>query len=189
MEARRAVWRTIKGPLAAPALAAFAVLGAAPALTWLIQGEEETGSQVAHRLLPAVMTGLNPTLWLDETGYHDGDDGTLRLLALNVGSDEPGVPTDSRLDELLRALRGLASRWGIAARHERRVLNKTAVDGGCPFNASLPRGGRYLAVGVNDSRSRIHGRDESLPGWTFPLHQDELDLIFRWVDRSAGSAS
>ncbi|MBK8593675.1 MAG: M20/M25/M40 family metallo-hydrolase [Sandaracinaceae bacterium] len=67
-----------KGPLACR-LAALAALES-PALTWLIQGEEETGSAVAHALLPDVMRDLRPTLWLDETGYHDHQDGTLRLL-------------------------------------------------------------------------------------------------------------
>ncbi len=173
-----------KGPLACR-LAALAELDASPALTWLIQGEEETGSPVAHALLPGVMRDLRPTLWLDETGYHDHEDGTLRLLGRTMGADDASDPPDAALMDLLRALRGLASRWGIAARHECRGLNKNVVEGGCPFNHALPEGSRYLAIGVNDSGARIHGLNESLPGWTFPLHAAELDVIFRWVNRTA----
>lgn len=173
-----------KGPLACR-LAALADLDATPALTWLIQGEEETGSPVAHALLPTVMQDLHPALWLDETGYHDHEDGTLRLLGRTIGGGDGSLPPDAALDELLRALRGLASRWGVAARHERRGLNKNVVEGGCPFNHTLPEGARYLAVGINDSGARIHGLNESIPGWTFPLHAAELDVIFRWADRVA----
>lgn len=177
-----------KGPLACR-LAALAALKSAPALTWLIQGEEETGSAVAHVLLPDVMRDLRPTLWLDETGYHDHEDGTLRLLGRTMGRDDASLPPDAAMNDLLRSLRSLASRWGIAARHECRGLNKNLVEGGCPFNHALPEGARYLAVGVNDSGARIHGMNESLPGWTFPLHAAELDVIFRWAGWTARSAS
>ncbi len=177
-----------KGPLACR-IAAIAALPSAPEITWLIQGEEETGSPVAHALLPEVMRDLRPTLWLDETGYHDHEDGALRLLGRLVGPDDSSLPPDEALGALLRALRGLASRWGVGARHERRGLNKSVVEGGCPFNHSLPIGARYLAVGVNDSGARIHGLNESLPAWTFPLHAAELDVIFRWVDRTSRSLS
>ncbi len=173
-----------KGPLACR-LAAVAELDAAPALTWLIQGEEETGSPVAHALLPAVMADLHPTLWLDETGYHDHEGGTLRLLGRAIGAVDRSAPPDPALASLLAALGGLASRWGLASRHECRGLNKSVVEGGCPFNHALPEGGRYLAVGVNDSGARIHGLNESLPGWTFPLHVAELDVIFHWADHAA----
>lgn len=174
-----------KGPLACR-LAALSSCDRTPALTWLIQGEEETGSGVARELLPNVMRALEPTLWLDETGYHDHEDGTLRLLSRTVGPNDTSLPPDSTLTELLVALRGLASRWGIAARHECRGLNKTVVEGGCPFNRALPDGARYLAIGVNDSSARIHGLNESVPVWTFPLHAAELDVAFRWADRVAG---
>jgi hypothetical protein len=177
-----------KGPLACR-LAALAEIEAAPELTWLIQGEEETGSVVARALLPNLVRDLRPTLWIDETGYHDHEDGTLRLLGLTRGQGNVSLPPDPALHELLRALCGLASRWGIAARHECRGLNKSVVEGGCPFNHVLPGGARYLAIGVNDSRARIHGLNESLPGWTFPLHAAELNVVFRWADRTAGGAA
>jgi hypothetical protein len=177
-----------KGPLACR-LDAIRGLDAAPQITWIIQGEEETGSPVARQLLPSVMAPLRPTLWMDETGYHDHEDGTLRLLGRMLGEGDDSLTPDAALDDLLRGLRGLASRWGVGARHEARGLNKSVVAGGCPYNRSLPAGARYLAIGVNDSAARIHGLNESLPAWTFPLHGAELDVIFRWVGRTAGARS
>lgn len=171
------------GPLACR-LAALGDLDLSPELTWLIQGEEETGSRLAHAALPGLMQGLAPTLWVDETGYHDHADGTLRLLGRTVGPSDWSRPPDDRLVELLQALRAQASRWGIGARAEYRGLNKNVVEGGCPFNRNLPPGARYLAIGVNDSRARIHGVNESLPAWTFPLHAEQLDVIFRWAGRA-----
>ncbi len=175
-----------KGPLGAR-IAALRELDGAPALTWLIQGEEETGSRAAHALLPRIMASLRAELWLDETGYHDHEDGALRLLARTLGTGDESLKPDAALRALKSALAALASRWGVAARHERRGLNKSVVHGGCPFNRNLPAGARYLAVGINDSRARIHGIDESVPAWTFALHHAELELIFRWADSIARS--
>lgn len=177
-----------KGPLACR-LAALGELPSTPAMTWIIQGEEETGSPVAHAHLPEMMRSLRPTLWLDETGYHDHEDGAIRLLGRTLGADDQSLPPDAALEELLRGLRGLASRWGLASRHECRGLNKSFVAEGCPFNRNLPVGARYLAIGVNDSRAHIHALDESVPGWTFPLHVAELDLTFRWVSHVAGGTA
>lgn len=175
-----------KGPLACR-LATLSGLEETPAITWLIQGEEETGSTVAHALLPAIMGELNPTLWMDETGYHDHESGALRLLGRTMGEADASQPPDTELDELLRALRALASRWGVAARHEPRGLNKDVVAGGCPFNRNLPTGARYLAIGVNDSSAKIHSLNESVPAWTFPLHAAQLDLVFRWASAAEGA--
>lgn len=178
-----------KGPLAAR-LVALAGLERTPALTWFIQGEEETGSVAASRVLGERMPGLEAGLWLEETGYHDHEDGTLRLIARRMGP-EPHVsePPDAAMGNLLEALHLLARRWGIGSRLEVRGLNKGAVAGGCPFNRNLPVGARYLALGINDSFSRIHASNESVPLWTFPLHAEELQVAFRWVDEMARGLS
>lgn len=173
-----------KGPLAAR-LTALGALEDTPAMTWLIQGEEETGSIAAHERLPGVMAGLRAELWLDETGYHDHETGELRLLARTIGDDGVSDPPDPPLRELMGAMTALVSRWGAGARHERRGLNKSVVAGGCPFERNLPHGGRYIALGVNDSHARFHAPNESIPTWTWDLHRAELDVAFRWVDRVA----
>ncbi|MCB9706160.1 MAG: M20/M25/M40 family metallo-hydrolase [Myxococcales bacterium] len=161
----------------------------APALRWIIQGEEERGSPFAHRIFPELLKEMRPTLWLEETGYHDHADGTLRLLARTIGAtpDSSEAP-DEPLNRLLLGLRLLMGRHGLATREEQRGLNKDVVEGGCPFNRSLPPGARYIALGVNDSRARIHTVDESIPAWTAALHRDELRMIFRWVHQAAGQA-
>lgn len=177
-----------KGPLAAR-MDAIAALESAPALTWLIQGEEECGSEVARGRFPTLFREMEPTptLWLDETGYHDHTDGTLRLLARIVRNGVSESP-DRALAQLLRSLGELADSWNLPVRHECRGLDKRAVPGGCPFHAALPDGARHLAVGVNDSLARIHRRDESLPTWTFPLHVEQLARVFRWADAAARGA-
>lgn len=175
-----------QGPLACR-LAALRQFEKTPALTWIIQGEEETGSALAHQKLPEIMAGISAELWLDETGYHDHEDGTLRLLARAVGEDDLSEPVDAPLTELLGGLSAHASRWGVGSRHEQRGLNKAVIDGGCPFNRNLPKAARYLAIGVNDSLARIHRDNESLPEWTFPLHTEQLDILFHWVHALAGS--
>lgn len=176
------------GPLATR-LWALETLAEAPALRWVIQGEEERGSPFAHRVFPEVLPRLRPTLWLEETGYHDHEDGTLRLLARTIGAapDASEAP-DAELERLLLGLRVMMSSRGLGTREERRGLNKDVVEGGCPFNRSLPPGARYIALGVNDSRARIHAHDESIPGWTGALHRDELALVFQWAHRAAGEA-
>jgi len=173
-----------KGPLVAR-LVALAALARTPALTWFLQGEEETGSRAAFQVLSERLRQLEATLWLDETGYHDHEDGTLRLIARTLGPGREDAPPDAAMGALLEALRVLAGRWGIGARLEVRGLNKAAVQGGCPFNWSLPVGARYLALGINDSRTRIHGARESVPLWTFPLHAEQLQTVFQWVDQVA----
>lgn len=168
-----------KGPLATR-LWAIATLEHTPELTWFIQGEEETGSRHARSVLADRVPKLTADLYLDETGYFEGDTGALRLLARNVDG-----PVDESLQDWMKAIRLLASRAGLGARHEARGLNKTVVPGGCPFDDALPTGARVFALGVNDAGSAIHGPNESLPTWTIPLHRDQLATLFHCVDREA----
>lgn len=164
-----------KGPLAAR-LWAIGTLDAAPALTWFIQGEEETGSVFSREVLADRLPTLAADLYLDETGYHDHADGTQRLLARIVGME-----IDEVVEDWLSGLRVVAARHGIGTRFEARGLNKTLVAGGCPFDQALPRGARVLALGVNDSAAGIHKANESLPIRYFSLHREELSLLFHAV--------
>lgn len=178
-----------KGPLAARLAALARLEGPAPALTWFIQGEEETGSAVARQVFPERLPRLDADLWLDETGYHDHPEGTLRLIARRLGSASArSLPPDEAMQDMLEDLRRLAGRWEIGSRLEVRGLNKGSVEGGCPFNDWLPVGARYLALGVNDSQAHIHGPGESVPLWTFALHAEQLGVLFPGVDRLARGA-
>ncbi|MGB1277737.1 MAG: M20/M25/M40 family metallo-hydrolase [Nannocystaceae bacterium] len=176
-----------KGPLAAR-LWALETIEHTPAITWIVQGEEETGSVWSREVLAQIVPGIVADLWLDETGYHDYESGTLRLLARRIGAqpDTSDAPDDV-LVSMLDGLRILAANAGVATRTEVRGLNKTVVAGGCPFNHALPPGARYLALGVNDSHARIHASNESIPTNLFELHRDQLALLFEAVGGLAGA--
>ncbi|TGO03358.1 hypothetical protein PN36_08180 [Candidatus Thiomargarita nelsonii] len=171
-----------KGPLAVR-LQTIANLDKTPALTWIIQGEEEIGSPFAHQQFPSLLQGLNATLWLEETGYQD-DDGTQRVLARVIGN-EGNLPPDRFLWTLIESLAQDAALWNVGYRVESRSLNKDFFENGCPFNKQLPTGARYLAIGINDPRSGIHKPNESIPAWTIRLHQRQLVTVFDWVNRIA----
>lgn len=161
----------------------------APAITWVIQGEEEVGSPLAHARLGEMLIPerQSATLWLDENGYFD-EDGTQRMLARTIGAaPDESAPADADLLDLVRALGRHTADIGLGQRIECRGLNKNFFPTGCPFNRAIPSGARSLAIGVNDPASRIHRPDESVPLWTFPVHQRQLDTVLDWVDAVADS--
>ena len=175
-----------KGPLAVR-LQTIANLDQAPALTWILQGEEEIASPFAHQQFPSLLSGVAATLWLEETGYHD-DDGTQRLLARVIGNEQEGdLPPDRSLWTLIESLAQDAALWKVGYRVESRPLNKDFFHNGCPFNKQLPIGARYLAIGINDPRSGIHKPNESVPAWTIRLHQRQLATVFEWINRIAAN--
>lgn len=176
-----------KAPLALR-LVALSHMTRSPEIVWLLQGEEECGSPLAHDALPSVMCDLDATLWLEENGYFDTD-GTQRMLARTIGAKGESLAPDDALDAVIRAMARDASAWGLGHRVEVRGLNKDFFARGCPFNRCLPVGARYLALGVNDPASTIHRPDESVPMWTFALHARQFETVFREVDRIARSAS
>ncbi len=177
-----------KGALAVR-LQTIAGMDKAPALTWILQGEEEIASPLAHQEFPSLLQGLEATIWLEETGYHD-DDGTQRLLARVIGNEQEGdLPPDRALWTLIESLAYDAALWGVGYRVESRSLNKDFFQNGCPFNKQLPTGARYLAIGINDPRSGIHKPNESIPAWTIRLHQRQLTTLFEWTNRIATGKS
>lgn len=176
-----------KAPLALR-LVALSRMARSPEIVWLLQGEEECGSPLAHDALPAVIRDLDATLWLEENGYFDPD-GTQRMIARTIGSNGESLAPDASLDAVIRAVARDASAWGLAHCVEVRGLNKDFFARGCPFNRSLPKGARYLALGVNDPASTIHRPNESVPMWTFALHARQFETALREVDRIARSAS
>lgn len=176
-----------KAPLALR-LVALSRMARSPEIVWILQGEEECGSPLAHDALPAVMRELDATVWLEENGYFDPD-GTQRMIARTIGANGESLAPDASLDAMIRAVARDASAWGIGHRVEVRGLNKDFFARGCPFNRSLPEGARYLALGVNDPASTIHRPNESVPMWTFALHVRQFETVLREVDRIARSAS
>jgi hypothetical protein len=179
-----------KAPLAFR-LAWLARQPTSPAITWVLQGEEEVGSPLAHDLMDQVLAPERESgqvdLWLDENGYFDLD-GTQRLLARTIGAlPDESLPPDPALASLLGALTADAAQFGLGTRLEVRGLNKSFFPRGCPFNRAIPPGARALAIGVNDPASQIHAPDESVPLWTFPIHGRQLGTLFAWLDAQSNT--
>lgn len=163
-------------------LVSIARLSRTPALTWIIQGEEEIGSPLAHRVLPGLLSDIRPTIWVEENGYFDND-GTQRILSHVVGAHTQRTRSPDRaLTALIEQLGVEARRHGVGHRTEYRALNKNFFPGGCPFGSAIPTGERYLAIGVNDPRSGIHSANESVPMWTFPIHARQIERLTSWCD-------
>ena len=163
-----------KGPLA-QRLVLLEQLENTPELLWIIQGEEEIASPLAHRVIGQLVEGFQADFWLEENGYFDSN-GTQRFLAYTVGPDEKNLPPDDKLGSLLEELEAKAKLFGCQSRIEYRSLNKSFFPEGCPFGRAMPGGARYLAIGLNDPESNVHRSNESVPMWTFPLHALQFEL-------------
>ena len=179
-----------KGALAAR-LCALGPAHRCPEILWILQGDEETGSALAHQRLRARMPGQRATLWLEENGYHDAD-GTQRILARIIDGDAdaraeqpPERDATGGFSDLIDRLGAVDRRFGLGWRVEVRGLNKDFFAGGCPWGRNLPDGARYLAIGVNDPASGIHAANESVPMWTFAVHAAQIEEVMRWVDEQA----
>ena len=120
-------------------------------LLWVLQGEEETGSPVAHALYPA-LPWPQVDLWIEETGYFERD-GSQRFLARDLDA------TGQCVVDVLAAVARQARR-GFAIHS--RYLNKAFGESRCPFLTHLVAGQPYIALGPNDPDSRIHRDGESL---------------------------
>jgi acetylornithine deacetylase/succinyl-diaminopimelate desuccinylase-like protein len=141
---------------------------------WVIQGEEEIGSPWAHALFPELE--LPPIeLWLEETGYFE-EDGVQRVLARRI---------PPRLASVLERVEALAGAAGHRVRVLDRYLNKAFGESRCPCLTHLVMTAPYLAIGPNDTRTRIHAPDESLPLNTLELSQMQLISVLHEVARCA----
>ncbi|MEZ4294339.1 MAG: M20/M25/M40 family metallo-hydrolase [Polyangiaceae bacterium] len=154
------------GPLCLRLLALEQSADPAPALTFVLQGEEETGSATAHRLYPSLSLP-QVDLWLEETGYFELD-GTQRMLARR----ETELAA-SWIDAVIRA----ANAHGRAVVRHARHLNKAFGEHRCPFLTHLAGAAPYLAIGPNDPRSKIHGPDESLPVANLGVSVDQFRAL------------
>jgi acetylornithine deacetylase/succinyl-diaminopimelate desuccinylase-like protein len=139
------------GPLALRLLALEDVRSPTASLSLILQGEEEIGSPFAHELFPRIpMPPID--LWVEETGYFE-QDGSQRLLAKDL---------DARTDRVVSELEACLHAAGREGRRHPRYLNKAFGTAHCPFLMHLVRGAPYVAIGPNDSESRIHQPNESL---------------------------
>jgi len=154
------------GPLALRLATLAARTTPTPPLVWVLQGEEETGSALAHALYPEL--DIPPVaLWVEETGYFEAD-GSQRLL--QVALDERSAP-------LVDAVVATAERDGRAVQRHDRHLNKAFGQDRCPFLTHLAVGTPYLAIGPNDPDSSIHAPNESLPLSTLAISVEQFETL------------
>lgn len=165
------------GPLALRLLALEDILNTndrLPGLVWVIQGEEEIGSPWAHSLFPTL--DLPPVaIWLEETGYFE-EDGTQRILARRI---------PPKLSRVVDCITAMASAAGRDVRILDRYLNKAFGEARCPCLTHLLRDAPYLAIGPNDTRTRIHAANESLPLGTILLSKVQFVSVLHEVARCA----
>lgn len=148
-------------------LMALERLGAPTAhLCFILQGEEETGSPLAHELFPSLDLP-RVDLWVEETGYFETD-GTQRLLTRDL--DEPA-------EVLVAAVERDAIATGRGVVRHSRYLNKAFGETRCPFLTHLVRGSPYVALGPNDPHSHIHRSGESLPLGNLPLAMRQFQTL------------
>lgn len=163
------------GPLALRLLALEDTLTNAerfPTLVWVIQGEEEIGSPWAHTLFPRLALPV-VDCWLEETGYFE-EDGTQRMLARRI---PPSFAS------MIDAISSLAHADGRHVRVYDRYLNKAFGEARCPCLTHLLKDAPYLAIGPNDTRTRIHAANESLPLQTIALSKNQFVAALRELAR------
>ncbi|MCA6062866.1 M20 family metallopeptidase [Thalassolituus marinus] len=142
-----------------------------PDLVWLIQGEEEVGSPVAHELMPDILGSLNAFICLEETGYvRDGV--PLIFYRTPTNAAESGLAANELLSSLNSAL------YAGAGRFENRTLSKF---GPCPMVSNLPAGAFYLGFGPNDYQARIHRDNESMSDTLLQQYLSVFDDFLDWT--------
>ncbi|MDH2433074.1 M20/M25/M40 family metallo-hydrolase [Pokkaliibacter sp. MBI-7] len=142
-----------------------------PNLVWLIQGEEEVGSPLAHQRLPEVLASVNAFICLEETGYvRDG----VPLIFYRSGLEDPAQHDgqEALLSSLNTAL------FAGAGRFENRTLSKF---GPCPMVGNLPATALYLGFGPNDYQARIHRDNESMSCALLQQYHQVFDRFLRWT--------
>lgn len=154
------------GPLALRLCTLAERTGPSPSLLWVIQGEEEIGSQWAHELYPQLDLP-HVDLWLEETGYFESNGRQRMLVRGNCAVVAPWI------DQVV----GTAAAYGrIVDRHD-RFLNKAFGEARCPFLSHLVGTTAYLAIGPNDPQSRIHSPDESLSNEHLAVSIAQFDAL------------
>lgn len=130
---------------------------------WLIHGEEEIGSPFAHLTYPILKNSLLEmswiALWIEETGYFLKS-GDQRIL---IKDSHNNMPLIHQILDILRSPYPMFQFHGNLITEE-RVMNKAFGTDRCPCLTHLLDGSvPYISFGPNDSFSRIHEPNESLP--------------------------
>lgn len=120
-----------------------------PEIHWIFQGQEETGSPLAHQVFPS-MEIPKIDVWFEETGYFDLGTSRQRFLTLNE---------DNKVVKAKEICTTLLNDFEFTSYTENRSLTKFDK---CPFLTHLIKEQPYLAIGPNDEYSRIHQPNESL---------------------------
>ena len=149
------------GPLLARLLVFSAADENCAGVVWTIHGEEEIGSPWAHIVYPTLLDHIpelsNVNLWMEETGYFRGD-GTQRILMMYHHQNQ------DLMERLMEQIQKLAKECSRDVIVEERALNKAFGEDKCPCLTHLLSGEvPYLSIGINDSFSNIHEKDESVP--------------------------
>lgn len=135
---------------------------ATPSILWLIQGEEEVGSEVAFDSFKKYILNSKAWLYVDETAYHKN--GEQEFLV---------SPLDNNLDRLIQYIGQYLSIKDKGYNIQHRSLNKSFTPGKCPFLHNIPKGKVYFAFGPNDILSNIHRANESL----------DKELLFHHIEQ------
>lgn len=154
------------GPLVLRLCTLAARTAPSPSLLWILQGEEEIGSPWAHQLFPQLVLP-HVDLWLEETGYFEAD-GRQRMLLRRPSA---------RVAPWIAAVEAVATSCARTVDRHDRYLNKAFGESRCPFLTHLVGATPYLAIGPNDTSSRIHSADESLPVGNLAVSAAQFDAL------------
>lgn len=142
-----------------------------PDMVWIIQGEEEVGSMLAHRFLPAELDSVDAFICLEETGYvREG----VPLLFYRSSRTDNGE--EHAHEPMLHSLN--AALFDGAGRFENRTMSKF---GPCPLVSNLPGDALYIGFGPNDYQARIHRDNESMSVELLVQYHDVFDRFLGWV--------
>lgn len=146
-----------------------------PALTWVVQGEEESGSGGLRDWFKRERP--RASWWIDESGWWV-DDRRQRVLLRPPHRSDP-LPREGPAPESFRqALQTQETELVF----ETRSLNKALVPGGCAFQAALPHDGGYLSIGPNDPSTRIHHANESVAIDKLLQHALQWRSLLAWLN-------
>lgn len=147
---------------------------ATPSILWLIQGEEEVGSDVAFDSFKKYIHNSKAWLYVDETAYHKNGEQEFLVNTL-----------DNEFDKLIEYIGQYLSIKDKGYNIQQRSLNKSFTPGNCPFLQNIPEGKVYFAFGPNDASSNIHRANESLDKELLFHHKEQFKKFMYYIVSNA----